>query len=99
MDDLLREKVGNDPDDLATILEGGTAYFAHEAEVGAAIDEGVPLLGDAAASTISLLRGSDEPQKTEMFIGLFLFSLPSPPLRSVAIASKDGSRLSFVECM
>ena len=40
------------------------------------------------------LCGSDDPQKTEMCIMMFLFSLSSPPLRSVAIARKDGSRLA-----
>lgn len=39
-----------------------------------------------------LIVGSDAPQKTEMFIVLFLFSLSSPPLWSVAIARKEGSR-------
>ena len=45
-----------------------------------------------AASVICSLCGCDAPQKTEMCIVMFLFSLPSHPLWSVAIARKDGSR-------
>ena len=43
-------------------------------------------------SCIFTALGSDAPQKTEMCIVMFLFSLPSPPLWSVAIARKVGSR-------
>ena len=41
------------------------------------------------------LCGSDAPQKTEMCIVMFLFSLPSAPLRPVSLARRDGSRFPY----
>ena len=49
VDDIVAEEVGDDADDTASILQRGTADDAHKAEITAAIDEGVPLLGDTSA--------------------------------------------------
>lgn len=49
VDDIVAEEVGDDADDAASFLQRRTADDAHEAEIASAIDEGVPLLRDAAA--------------------------------------------------
>lgn len=48
VDDVVAEKVGDDADDAASLLQRGAADHAHEAEVASAIDEGVSLPSDAA---------------------------------------------------